>query len=176
MRSSLTSRGLWIFVVILIVDKVWYNVRFTNVYKEWISDDNRSLQLGKSSVPFSKIFDFILSVKWVTLNVKLTTLVIIASAHHGVHCWHVFAGIWIVWVVHWNYEVILLFSQNLFASGVFDIPSSSPGSIVWAFLVIITFGSVLYTEVSESIEFLSSWTILIPYEWLPLKIVVLLVW
>ena len=93
MRAPLGSRVLRILVLILIVYQVRDNVGLSDVYQKRVSDDYRALELRKSTVAFTKIFDFILSVKRVTLNVKLATLVIIASAHHGVHCWHVLASI-----------------------------------------------------------------------------------
>ena len=133
------------------------------------------MKLCESSVTFSEIFDFVLPIKRVALNVKLSTLVVVASAHHWIHCWHVLACIRIVWVVHWNYEVIHLLLKNLFAGGILDIPASGSRSIIGAFLIIIGFGSIFDAEVGESVEFLSSWSVFITYKGLSFKVVILLV-
>jgi hypothetical protein len=114
----------------LIINQVRNNVGFSNVDQKTVSNDNGPLQLGKGSIAFAQVLDFVLPVKWITLNEKLTSLVVVAATHHWVHGWLIFAGIRVVRIVHWDNEVIHFLLQNLLASCILDVTSSSPCSIV----------------------------------------------
>jgi hypothetical protein len=61
-RAPLGSRVLRILVLILIVYQVRDNVGLSDVYQKRVSDDYGALELRKSTVAFTKIFDFILSI------------------------------------------------------------------------------------------------------------------
>jgi len=84
---------LGVFIVILIINQVRNNVTFSDVDQKTVSYNNGPLQLGKGSIAFAQVLDFVLPVKWITLDEKLATLVVVAAAHHGIHGWLIFAGI-----------------------------------------------------------------------------------
>jgi hypothetical protein len=165
---------LGVFIVILIINQVRNNVTFSDVDQKTVSYNNGPLQLGKGSIAFAQVLDFVLPVKWITLDEKLATLVVVAAAHHGIHGWLIFAGIWVVRIVHWDNEVIHFLLENLLASCILDVSSGGPSSIVRLFFVFITLGSVLNTEIGKSIKLLSPWSVFVSYERLTVKIVVLL--
>ena len=83
--SSLAWWVLGVFIVVLIINQVRNNVGFSDVDQKTVSDDNGPLQLGKGSIAFAQVLDFVLPVKWITLDEKLTTLVVVAATHHWVH-------------------------------------------------------------------------------------------
>ena len=172
--SSLAWWVLGVFIVILIINQVRNNVTLSDVDQKTISYNDGPLQLCKGSIAFAQVLDFVLPIKWITLDEKLTTLVVVAAAHHGVHGWLIFAGIRIVRIVHWDNEVIHFLLKNLLASCILDVSSGSPSSVITLFFVFVTLCSVLNTEVGEAIELLSPWSVLISYKRLTVKIVVLL--
>lgn len=174
--SSLTCRSLWIFIIILITDEVWNNIGLSNIDQKTVSNDNRALQFCKGSIPLSQILYFVLSIEWVALNEKLSALVVVTAAHHRVHWRLVFARVRIIWIVHWNNEVIHLFFENLLASSIFNVPSCGACSIVALLFVVVSLGSVLYTKVGKTVKFLTSWTSFITLEQLTVKIIILLLW
>ena len=176
MRASLRPWILRIFVLVLIVYQVWDNVGLADIDQEGVSDDYGALKFGKSTVSFSQIFDFILSIQRITLDEELTTLVVVATAHHRVDWRHILAGLRVVWVVHWNDEIVHLFLEHLLASGILNITSGCPSAIVWWILLVISLGSIFDSEVSEAIEFLPSWAILVSYQKLSVEVVILLLW
>lgn len=174
MRASLRPWILRIFVLVLIVYQVWDNVGLADIDQEWVSDDYGALKLGKSTVSFSQIFDFILSIQRITLDEELTPLMVVSSAHHRVDWRHILAGLRVVWVVHRNDEIVHLFLEHLLASGILDITSGCPSAVVGWVLLIISLGSIFDSEVSEAIEFLPSRAILVSYQKLSVEVVILL--
>lgn len=99
---------------------------------------------------------------------------VVTTTHHRVHRWLIFARIRIVWIVHWDNEVIHFLFKNLLPSCILDISSRSSSSIVWLFFIFVTLGSVFNTKVGKSIKLLSPWSVLISYKRLTVKIVILL--
>lgn len=128
--SSLTWRILRIFIVILIIDQVRNNIGFSDVDQKTVSYNNGSLKLSEGTIPFSKILDLVLSVKGVTLDEELATLVVVATTHHGVHRWLIFTRITVVRIVHWDNEVIHLLLENLFACCVLNVASRGTSAVV----------------------------------------------
>lgn len=173
--SSLTWWVLRIFIVILIIDQVRNYVALSDVDQKTVSDDNWALELGKCSIALTQVLDLILSIKWIALDEKLTALVVVSTTHHWIHWRLILRSVRVVRVVHWDDEVIHLLFENLLTCCILDVATGGTSSIVWLF-VVVAFRSVLYTEVGESVEFLPSWAIFISYEWLTVKIVVLLLW
>ena len=161
--SSLAWWILGIFIVILIIDQVRNNVALSNVDQKTVSNYDRALEFGKRSIPLTQVLDLILPIKGVTLDVKLAALVVIPSAHHGVHRWLVFARIRVVWIVHWDNEVIHFLLENLLPRCIFDVASGCTSSVVRLFFIIVTFRAILHSEVSESVELLSARSVFVPY-------------
>ena len=152
---------LRVFINILIINQIRNNVWFSDVYQKTVSNNYWTLKFGKSTVSFTQVFDFVLPVEWVTLDVELSTLMVVTTSHHWIHRWLIFTCVWIVRIVHWDNEVIHLFLEHLLASCIFDIAACSPRTIVWFLLVLVTFGAIFNSEVSESVKFLSSWAIFV---------------
>lgn len=179
MLSFLACWCLGIIKFILVADQIRHNIRFTYIDQKTVSNYYRPLKLGKCSISFSKISNFILSLEWIELNIKLSSLVVIATAHHWVDWWllDVFAHIRIIRVVHWNNEIIHLLLQQLLTRCVFDITSSGTMSIFRAFLIIfIVFGAIFDPKVAVSIEFLSSGAIFVIADVAWPIIEILLIW
>jgi hypothetical protein len=104
-----SGSALRVFVVVRVVDEVSHNIRLSDVYQKRVSDNDRALQLGERTVSFAQISDLVLSFNWFELDVKLATLVVVAStAHQVVHRrLVVFANVpGHVGVVHWDQEII----------------------------------------------------------------------
>jgi hypothetical protein len=69
------------------------------------------MQLCEGSVTFAEVFDLVLLVNRVELDVELTALVIVSRAHHRVHRWLlVFARVRVVRVVRWYDEIVHFFA------------------------------------------------------------------
>jgi len=69
------------------------------------------MQLCERSVAFAEVFDLVLLVDWVELDVELTALVVVSRAHHRVHRWLlVLARVRVVRVVRWYDEVVHFFA------------------------------------------------------------------
>ena len=83
--SSLAWWILGVFIIILVVNQVRNNVRLSNIDKKTVSDNDGALQLGEGAVALAKVLYFVLPVEWVALNVELSSLVVVAAAHHRVH-------------------------------------------------------------------------------------------
>lgn len=151
-----------IFILVLVVDQVCDYVGLTYVDQETVSDDDGALELGEGTVTFAQVADFVNFGKCVKHYVKLTTLVTVTTAHHWVdrRLLLLFTCILrIVWVVHWNNEIIhILLSYLLTSVCIFNIAPSCSCSIVFLFFLIVL-GSILHSEVSIAIIFISPWAI-----------------
>lgn len=147
---------------ILIVYKVGDNIRLAYVDQKAVADDYRSLQLGKCSIPFSKISNFVLTIQQVKLNIKLPSLMIIAAAHHWINRrWLLLAGIGVVRIVAGNDEIVHLFLEDLLASPILDIASSGTCAVLAADIVLLVLDTILNAKVRVAVEFLTTWTIFI---------------
>lgn len=81
-----SSSALRVFVVVLVVDEVSHHIGLSDVYQERVSDNDGALQLGERTVSLAQVSDLVLSVDRFELDVKLATLVVVAStAHQVVH-------------------------------------------------------------------------------------------
>jgi hypothetical protein len=136
------------------------------------------MKLCKCSITFSKIFNLILSINRIKLNIKLSSLMIISSTHHRIHWRLFFACIWIIRITCWNNKIIHFFLINLLTSCcIFNVTSSSSSSIFRTYIIIIIFCSIFYTKICIAIKFLSSWSIFIACHILILSfIIILLIW
>lgn len=129
------------------------------------------MELCKGSIPFTQIFDFVLSVDMIELDVKLSALVIISTAHDWIHRWLFFTCIRIIRIISRDYKIIHFFLQNLLSCCcIFYKTPCCSCTVLWAHIIIIILCSIFHTKICESIEFLSSWTILITYNILNLLI------
>ena len=155
---------LRIFIFFLVIaDKVRYNVWFTDVNQKTVSYYDWTLQFSKSTITFAQIPNFIKSINWVKLDVKLSSLVIVTTTHHWVSWWHLLTSIWVIWVVRRNYEIVHLFSEHLFAGSVFNVTTSGTSSIliiIW--ILVISFAAIFNTKICVAVKFSSSRTIFIP--------------
>ena len=89
---------------------------------------------------------------------------VVASAHHGVdRGLHVLAGVCTcVGVGHRDQEVVHQLLGHLLARGVLNVPSSCACTVFGVIvLVVFCFRTVFDTEVSEPVELLASWPIVI---------------
>ena len=86
----------------------------------------------------------------------------IASSHHWILCGlsNVFAYLRIV-RIHRDDEIVHCVFENLLTLCVNNIAACGSISILRWFFIVISFGSILYSKVSKSIKFLSSWPILV---------------
>ena len=64
-------------------------------------------------------------------------------------------GIWSVWVGGWDDEIIHFSFKDLFACGVFNIPTGGSS------IIIVSLGFIFNTEVGISVKLSSSWSIFI---------------
>ena len=147
--------------LILIVNQVRNHIRLANIDQEAVPYDDGSLELSECTVAFPEVSNFVESVQRIELNVKLTALVVVAAAHHRIDRRLVLTSIRVVRVIARNNEVIHLFLQNLLASGILDIASSSSSSIFAADVVFVVLDSIFYTEICKTIELLSSRTVFV---------------
>ena len=148
--------------LILIIDQIWNYIRFSNVYKEAIPYDNWPLQFSKGTISLTQITDFVQSVKWVELNIKLPTLMVVSTTHHWIY-WRLFlACIWIVRVVAWDNEIIHFLLKDLLTSCVFDVTTCGTSSIFATDIIFIVLDSIFNTKIGESIEVLPPRSKLIP--------------
>ena len=172
--SSLAWWILGVFIIILVVNQVRNNVRLSNIDKKTVSDNDGALQLGEGAVALAKVLYFVLPVEWVALNVELSSLVVVAAAHHRVHRRLVLGGVRIVRIVHRDDKVIHLFFEHLLPGCILDVAAGSSGPIILLVILLVALGAILHPEVGEPVELLPSWPVLVPHQWLPVKIVVLL--
>lgn len=161
MRAPLTGL-LRIFVVVarLVADQVWDDIGFSDVAKEAVSDDDGALKFGESSVAFSQISDFVLSVERIELDVKLPSLVVVTASKHRICRWllYLLAGIRIIRVCSRNDKVVHLFLEDLFPGhSVLNVAARGSMSIFRALLIILAFDSVFLPKVGKSIKFLTAW-------------------
>ena len=114
-RASLTWL-LRIFIVIarLVTDQVWDDVGFSDVAEEAVSNNDGALKFGESTIAFSQISDFVLSVKRIELDIKLPSLVVVTASKHRICRWLLYflAGIRIVRVCSGNDKVVHLFFED----------------------------------------------------------------
>lgn len=162
--SALAVLVLRIFIIVLIVDQICNDVRFTDVNEEAVSDNDGSLKLGESTISFSKVSNLVHLIEWIKLNVELSTLVVVATTtHHWVNRWLILACVTrVVWIIHWNDEVIHIFLWDLFSSCVFNKASGGTKAVfIIVFFFLVIFKTIFNSEICESIVLLSSWPVLV---------------
>ena len=160
-RASLTWL-LRIFIVIarLVTDQVWDDVGFSDVAEEAVSNNDRALKFGESTIAFSQISDFVLSVKRIELDIKLPSLVVVTASEHRICRWllYLLAGIRIVRVCSGNDKVVHLFFEDLFPGhSVLNIATCGSVSILWALFIVFALDSVFLPKICKSIKFLTAW-------------------
>lgn len=163
---------------ILIAYQIRNDIGLSNIYKEAISDYYGSVKFGEGTIAFSKVLNFVLSVDRIELDVKLPSLMIISSSHHGVHWRLFFARVGVIRITCRNYEVIHFLFQNLFTGcRIFNKSARGSRSIFGADIIVIILGSIFNPKISVTIKLLPSWAIFISYHILILLgfIIILLV-
>lgn len=111
-RASLTwLLGIFIVIARLVTDQVWDDVGFSDVAEEAVSNNDGALKFGESTIAFSQISDFVLSVERIELDIKLPSLVVVPASKHRICRWllYLLASIRIVRVCSGNDEVVHLF-------------------------------------------------------------------
>jgi hypothetical protein len=112
-----------LIIILVITDEIGNNVRLSNINQEAISDNDRALQLSERTISLTEISNLVESIHGIELNVKLSSLMIIASTHHWIHVWLILA-FRIVWIVHGDDEIVHFLLKYLLASSVFNVASS----------------------------------------------------
>lgn len=147
--------------LVLVIDQIRNDVGLADVNQEAVADDDGSLELSEGTVALTEIPYLVEAVEWVELDVKLASLVVVSSAHHGVDRWLLLTGVGIVWIVAWYDEVVHLFFEDLLASGVLYVAAGGSCSILAAHVVVVVLNSILNAEVGVSVELLPPGAILI---------------
>jgi hypothetical protein len=173
--GSLTRWVLRVFIIVLIADQVRNDIGLADVDQKTVSYHDGPLQFCECTVSLAQVFDLVLPVEWVALDVELPALVVVPTAHHWVHRGLVLTCVRIVWIVHRNDEIIHFLFENLFSCGVFDVAASGSSSIV-GLIVFVSLGAVLDSKVSEPVKLLSSGPVFVSNKRLTIEIVVLLLW
>lgn len=167
------------FHFFLVVDQVGDYIWLSDIDKETITYNNRTRKFSESSIALAEVSDLILSIDWVELNVELSARMVGATAHHWINRRLILTCIRIIWVIHGNYKIVHSLLQDLLSSGsIFNIPSGGSSSILGALsiLFVLVLGTIFHSEISVAVEFLSSWTVVIPQHIRAIVVVNILLW